>query len=36
MLLICSHIFHLMAKFGLVANMQIDEENNFNIFEIVC
>jgi hypothetical protein len=34
MLLICYHIFHIMAKFGLMANMQIDEENSFNIFEM--
>jgi hypothetical protein len=34
MLLKCSHIFHPMAKFGLVANMQTNEERSFNIFEM--
>jgi uncharacterized protein YbbC (DUF1343 family) len=34
MLLKCYHIFHPMAKFGHVANMQIDEKINLNIFEM--
>jgi hypothetical protein len=34
MLLKCSHIFHPMAKFGPVANMQTNEECNLNIFRI--
>jgi hypothetical protein len=34
MLLKCSHIFHPMAKFGLVADMQTNEERTFNIFEM--
>jgi hypothetical protein len=34
MLLKCYHILHPMAKFGYVADMQIDEEGNFNIFEM--
>jgi hypothetical protein len=28
------HILYLMAKSELVANMQIDEENNLDIFEM--
>ncbi len=27
------HIVYLMAKFGPIANMQIDEESSLNIFE---
>jgi hypothetical protein len=30
MLLRCYHILHPMAEFGLVANMEIDEESIFN------
>jgi hypothetical protein len=32
MLLRCYHILHLMAEFGFVVDMQIDEESNLNIF----
>ncbi len=32
MLLRCYHIFHPMEKFGHLANMQIDEESNLDIF----
>jgi hypothetical protein len=31
MLLKCCHILHLMAKFGPIVNMQIDEESSLNI-----
>ncbi len=34
MLLRCYHILHRMAKFGHVANMQIDEESSLDIFEM--
>jgi hypothetical protein len=34
MLLRCYHIFHLTAEFGLVANMQLDEKSNLDIFEM--
>jgi len=34
MLLRCYHILHPMAKFGPMANMQIDEESNLDIFEM--
>jgi hypothetical protein len=34
MLLKCYHILHLLAEFGLVINMQIDEESSLNIFEM--
>ncbi len=34
MLLKCYHIIHLMIELGHVANMQIDEENSFDIFEM--
>ncbi len=30
----CYHIFHPMEKFGLVVDMQIDEENSLDIFEM--
>jgi len=33
MLLRCYRIFHPMAKFGPMANMQIDEENSLNILK---
>jgi hypothetical protein len=34
MLLRYYQILHPMAKFGLLANMQIDEKNNLDIFEM--
>ncbi len=34
MLLKCYHILYPMAKFGPMADMQIDEESIFNIFEM--
>jgi hypothetical protein len=34
MLLKCYHIPHLLAKFGLVVDMQIDEESTLDIFEM--
>jgi hypothetical protein len=34
MLLKCYHTLHLMVEFGLVVNMQIDEESSLNIFEM--
>jgi hypothetical protein len=34
MLLKCYHILHLLAKFGLVIDMQIDEESSLDIFEM--
>jgi len=34
MLLRCYHIFHPMAKFGHVRDIQIDEENSLEIFEM--
>ncbi len=34
MLLKCYHTLHLMVEFGLEVNMQIDEENSLNIFEM--
>jgi len=34
MLLRCHHILHPMAEFGLVANMQTDEESSLDIFEM--
>ncbi len=34
MLLRCYHIFHPMAKFGHVRDIQIDEENSLDIFEM--
>jgi len=34
MFLKCYDILHPMAKFGLVANMQIDEKSSLDIFEM--
>ncbi len=34
MFLRCYHILHPMAKFRPIANMQIDEESNLDIFEM--
>ncbi len=34
MLLRCYHIFHPMAKFGQVANMQTNEEYSLDVFEM--
>jgi hypothetical protein len=34
MFLKCYNILHPMTKFGLVANMQIDEESSLDIFEM--
>ncbi len=34
MLLKCYHIFHLMAKFGHMANMQTNEKSFLDIFEM--
>jgi hypothetical protein len=34
MLLKCYRILHLMVEFGPMANMQTDEENSLDIFEM--
>ncbi len=34
MFLKCYHILHAMAKFGPMANMQINEESSLDIFEM--
>ncbi len=34
MLLKCCHILHLMAKFGPMVDMQIDEESSLKFFEM--
>jgi uncharacterized protein YbbC (DUF1343 family) len=34
MFLKCYHIFHPMAEFGRIVDMQIDEKNSLDIFEM--